>query len=294
MKRSKVSFMRAIKLMIKNSYNHNVLRNAAALAFHLLFALFPILIFISNLLGLINFNVFSLTQNLSGVLPVAVIDLIETFFYHIANSSSETLLWFSLVFSIWFPLRAVSGLMEDVRRAYGMGMSKSPVQYILRQLICTLVLLLLIVVTLFLAILGENMMKFLIGFLVESVDISVQILRIWHYLRFAIIGVFAFITIGIIYGVALERKVAIRSLLPGILSTMISWIVVNIGFSFYVENFADYSVIYGTLGAVMVVLVWLYLTSIILILGGEFNAALYYLKEGKQNDMYIDHKQKKD
>ena len=52
------------------------------------------------------------------------------------------------------------------------------------------------------------------------------------------------------------------------------WLVVSIGFSAYVENVADYSVIYGTLGAVIVLLVWLYLTSFVLILGAEFNAAL--------------------
>lgn len=50
----------------------------------------------------------------------------------------------------------------------------------------------------------------------------------------------------------------------------------SIGFSIYVENVADYSVIYGTLGAVIVLLIWFYLTSFILILGAEFNAALWY------------------
>ena len=60
---------------------------------------------------------------------------------------------------------------------------------------------------------------------------------------------------------------------------MVVWLVVSIGFSVYVENFANYSVIYGTLGAVIVLLVWLYLTSFVLILGAEFNAALLHANE---------------
>ena len=63
---------------------------------------------------------------------------------------------------------------------------------------------------------------------------------------------------------------------------MVSWLLVSIGFSVYVEQFANYSVIYGTLGAVIMLLVWLYLTLFILIFGAEFNAALCAIREEKE------------
>ncbi len=62
--------------------------------------------------------------------------------------------------------------------------------------------------------------------------------------------------------------------MPGIAAALTSWMIVSIGFSFYVENFANYSIIYGTLGAVIVLLIWLYMTAAILILGAELNVAL--------------------
>ena len=88
-----------------------------------------------------------------------------------------------------------------------------------------------------------------------------------------------FAVVGLLYAVAQVRKNRVRTIMPGVALAMISWLVVSIGFSAYVENFANYSVIYGTLGAVIVLLIWLYLTSFILILGAEFNAALLHTNE---------------
>ena len=85
-----------------------------------------------------------------------------------------------------------------------------------------------------------------------------------------------FAVVGMLYAIAQDRKQGVKTIMPGLLLAMISWLAVSICFSVYVENFANYSVIYGTLGAVIVLLVWLYLTSFVLILGAEFNAALLH------------------
>lgn len=95
-----------------------------------------------------------------------------------------------------------------------------------------------------------------------------------QYLRFALLATIMFAVVGLLYAVAQDRKNRVRTIMPGVVLAMVAWLVVSIGFSAYVENVADYSVIYGTLGAVIVLLVWLYLTSFVLILGAEFNAAL--------------------
>ena len=80
--------------------------------------------------------------------------------------------------------------------------------------------------------------------------------------------------LGTLYVASLDKRQTIKDILPGIMAALTSWMIVSIGFSFYVENFADYSVIYGTLGAVIVLLMWLYMTAVILILGAELNAAI--------------------
>ena len=80
--------------------------------------------------------------------------------------------------------------------------------------------------------------------------------------------------LGALYAFSMDKRPPIRQILPGIIAALISWMIVSIGFSFYVENFAHYSLIYGTMGAMIVLLMWLYITALVLILGAEFNAAL--------------------
>lgn len=279
-KKYRVSFKKTIGHMAQNYYRHGIGINSAALAYYFMFALFPLLIFISNLLGLLNLNIYSITHTLGKILPSAIVGIIETYFEYVTSTSNHTLLWFSLVFSIWFPLRAVQGLMGDVRRAYGLGMPKRIISYTIKQLIFTIVFLAVIILTLLLSLMGENVITFIINLFPKSTfDVSEYVLGIWQYIRFLPIAALMFATIGVLYAMALEHIKPVKDIMPGITLSLISWLVVSIGFSFYVENFAHYSLIYGTIGAVVILLIWLYLTSLILILGAEFNAALEYAKE---------------
>ena len=80
--------------------------------------------------------------------------------------------------------------------------------------------------------------------------------------------------LGALYALSMDKRPPIKQILPGIIAALISWMIVSIGFSFYVEDFAHYSLIYGTMGAMIVLLMWLYMTALVLILGAELNAAL--------------------
>ena len=268
-----------LRLLVKNSFEHDIDKNAAALAYYLLFALFPLLIFISNLLGLLNLNVTAITQFLQQFLPQDIVGLVQTYLDYISHTSSPSLLCFALIFSIYFPMRAAKGLMADVRLAYHLEKPSHPIKYAVRQLVYTIVLLLVIGLTLLLSILGKHILSYINNLLPENaLRMPSYILIIWQYLRFIPIGLLMFIALGTLYVVALDKKQSVKSILPGIIVSFILWMIVSIGFSFYVENFANYSVIYGTLGAVIVLLVWLYMTAIILILGAELNATLQTIR----------------
>ena len=80
--------------------------------------------------------------------------------------------------------------------------------------------------------------------------------------------------LGTLYAASMDKRQPIKTFLPGIFFALFGWMLVSIGFSFYVEHFADFSVVYDTLGAVVVLLTWLYMTAVILILGAELNAVL--------------------
>ena len=273
-----------IRLAIQNAITHDVGKSAAALTYYMLFALFPLLIFISNLVGLLDLNVASITAALLPIMPDDVVYLLESYLNHITDNSSEVLLWFSLVFTVWFPMRAVKGLMDDVRLAYGLGKPAKPVLYTIRQLVFTVVFLVFIVILFLLAILGRRFVTTAIAWLGfnQVLEIPPFLLNLWQYLRFALLAAIMFAVVGMLYAIAQDRKQGVKTIMPGVLLSMISWLAVSIGFSVYVENFANYSVIYGALGAVIVLLIWLYMTSFILIMGAEWNAALFKYRHSEE------------
>ena len=271
-----------LRLLFTNLFEHNVGKSAAALAYYLLFALFPLLIFASNLLGLLDLNINAVTETLSHFMPKDVVGLVENYLDYVSHTSSKTLLWFALVFSIWFPMRAVKGLMLDVRKAYHLGTPKKLIRYEIRQLIYTVVFLIVIAVTLFLSTMGENILSLIFEYFPKNAPkISGYLLNIWQYVRFIPAGILMFVALGTLYARSMDEKQKFRTFLPGITLALFAWMIVSIGFSFYVENFASYSIIYGTLGTVIILMVWLYMTSLILIIGAELNAALKTIRQSE-------------
>lgn len=278
---------RTVIRVVRNVMDHNVMRNGASLAYYLLFALFPMLIFISNVLGMLDLNVATITTAMSRILPGDIVNLIGTYLEYVAENSSSTLMWFSLVFSIIFPMRAVSGLMDDVRTAYQLGKPKGRISYTIRQLIYTVLLIVVIGLTLLFSTVGQRVLNFLLDLIPDTGEIPVSrwMLTGWQYFRFLLVGVLMFAALGVLYALPQDHRQPVRDILPGVGVALVAWLLVSIIFSFYVENFASYSVIYGTLGAVIVLLMWLYITAVILILGAEFNAALRTVRaENKERE----------
>lgn len=277
--------IQTMRQLAVNLYDHDVGKRAAALAYNMLFAMFPFLIFISNLLGLLELNVDSIVMRLLPVLPRDVVELAGSYLNYVSENSSPVLLWFSLVFTVVFPLRVAHGLMDDVRSAYQLGKPKNPFRYALRQLFLTLILLIVFVLTLVLSTLGRRVLKFAEEWLpvMDSFRIPDFLYTLWHYLRFALAYLFMFGAVGTLYVFAQDERQPIRCVLPGVICASASWLILSVAFSFYVENFANYSIIYGTLGAVIVLLLWLYMTAMVLIIGAEINAANKMVREGLVN-----------
>lgn len=267
---------RTVRLLIANYFRHDVGRHGAALAYYLLFTLFPVLIFISSLLGLLELDVASISRALAGILPRDVVELLRMYLDYVSRTSSGSMLWFSLVFSIYFPMRAAKCLMDAVRRAYHLRAPKRPVAYVFRQLLFTVVLLVVIALSLTFSVLGQKVL----GFFADLLPVSRLLLAVWHYLRFFLLAVIMFATLGALYALAQDQRQPVSTIVPGAVASLAAWMALSIAFSFYVENLASYSVIYGTLGAVIVLMIWLYLTATILIMGAELNAALRTARTG--------------
>lgn len=261
--------------LVQRYLNNNISTKSAAMAYYLVFTLFPLMIVLGNVLALFHINVDTLTSFLKPLMPMDTIQLLASYISYVNESFSPVFLSFAIIFSIYFPYRAIKDLMEDVRAAYGLGKRASFLSSLWRELVCTFLIPLSLLLSFLLVVLGENVIRFFLGFFpADFFHISDLILHLWQYLRFVVAALLMGASLGVLYQLSLDQWVRFKKVVPGIAFAILVWIVMCIGFSFYVENFAHYSVIYGALGGFIVLLLWLYWTSLIFIMGGEFNAAI--------------------
>ena len=259
--------------MIRRYYVHDVARDSAALTYYLLFAIFPLLIFVSTLLGVLELDIASITAVLAPILPSDVVDIIRTYLEYVAANQSRQLLWFSLVFSIWFPMRSTGCLMHSLRKAFGRSAPENILLGQLRTLLFTIWMIFVIGLTL--VVVGRRALYFLSGFL----PLSETFISVWGYLRFIILGLVMAISLGILYQLALGQRRPLREVLPGVGSSLAAWLLLSMAFSYYVENMARYAQLYGSIATIVVVLLWLYMSGQVLILGAELSASLIHRKK---------------
>lgn len=261
--------------MIRRYYVHDVARDSAALTYYLLFAIFPLLIFVSTLLGVLELDIASITAVLTPILPSDVVDIIRTYLEYVAANQSRQLLWFSLIFSIWFPMRSTGCLMHSLRKAFGRSAPENILLGQLRTLLFTIWMIFVIGLTLTLVVVGRRALYFLSGFL----PLSETFISVWGYLRFIILGLVMAISLGILYQLALGQRRPLREVLPGVGSSLAAWLLLSMAFSYYVENVARYAQLYGSIATIVVVLLWLYMSGQVLILGAELSASLIHRKK---------------
>lgn len=256
--------------MVTRYFDHDVARDGAALTYYLLFAIFPLLILISTLLGLLQLDVGYVTAVLEPLLPEDVLDVVLSYLEYVSLNTNRQLFWFSLVFSIWFPMRSTGCLMHSLRKAFGQDAPESAVKGQLRTLLFTVWLIVVIAVTLVLVVVGRQGLS-LIG---RFITLPPQFVSLWLYLRFAVLAAIMAVSLALLYMLAQGRRQPLREVLPGVVTSLAAWMVLSMAFSYYVETAGRYSVLYGSIATVIVVLLWLYMSGQVLILGAEFSAAL--------------------
>lgn len=271
----RTGFGRLAADMVQRYYAHDVARDSAALTYYLLFAIFPLLIFISTLLGLLELDIAYITSVLEPLFPADVLNVVRSYLEYVSANPSRQLLWFSLVFSIWFPMRASGCLMHSLRKAFGRSAPESLWRSQLRILLFTVWLIVVIAVTLCLVVVGRTVLEFVGRF----VSVTEAFITAWSSLRFVVLALVMVVTLVLLYMLSQGQRRPLREVLPGVASSLAAWMVLSMAFSYYVEHMGQYSVLYGSIATVIVVLLWLYMSGQVLILGAEFSAALTEAKK---------------
>lgn len=256
--------------LVQRYFAHDVARDSAALTYYLLFAIFPLLIFVSTLIGKLDLDIDATVAWLAQLLPAEVVSVVDSYLNYVTENSSPQLLWFSLIFSVWFPMRATGCVLHSMRKAFGKGAPESMVGALGRNFLFTIVLVVTIGASIFMTVVGRRALEFLSRFFTLTEDF----ISAWSYLRFVLVFVMLAFAIGTLYMMAQGRRCPLGQVWPGVILSLLAWMGLSIAFSYYVENIAQYAALYGSIATIVVVLVWLYLSATVVILGAEFTAVL--------------------
>lgn len=270
-------FLRLTYLMGRRYLRHRIGTQSAALAFYLLFTVFPFLIFISALLGLLQLDVAAVMLDLGEVLPRSVVELAAAYLNHVGENPSVRLLLFGLVFSVYFPMRSTNVLMRSVRTAYHLGPPRSPLRHWVKIFAYTVLLMGVIVLTLVLLTGSDR----ILAAAVEHLYLPPLVARLWARLRFPLVAVACYGALLFLYALAQDTRQPWKNLWPGTLMALVGWLGLSMLYSWYVEHVAQYSVLYGSIGAVIVLLVWLNMSAVLLILGAELNGVIIGLRRDR-------------
>jgi membrane protein len=241
---------------------------AAALTYYAVLSIFPGLLVLVSVLGLVGESaVQPLIDNLRGLAPGAVTDILTT-----GTQSLGVLTVVGLAVALWSASGYIAAFMRASNAIYDVPEG--------RPIWKTLPIRLGLTVLTGLVLLASALMVVFTGGLAErlatAMDAESAALTAWNILKWPLLVILVAVMIGLLYWASPNAKQAgVRWISPGGLLAVALWIIASAGFAIYVGNFGSYNKTYGTLGGVIIFLVWLWISNIAILLGAEFDAELH-------------------
>ncbi|WP_223642943.1 YihY/virulence factor BrkB family protein [Planococcus sp. 4-30] len=242
----------------------------AQLAFFFLLSIFPLLIFLVTLLPYLAISEDEIYSFLEEVVPAEVYTLIESTLVEILTNQNTGLLSFGILATIWSASLGMNALIKSLNLSYKVAEDRPILLARGMSIIMTVLLIFILIVALALPIFGEQLGLLIFSFL----GLEEGFLALWNSIRFTIPGIITFVACAIIYWLAPNVKMSILSVLGGAAFAASGWLLTSYLFSLYVSNFGNFSATYGSIGGVIILMLWLYISAMLLIVGGQINAVM--------------------
>ena len=262
-----------VKRMVYRYFADGIPQAAAELSYFLLFSMFPLLMFVNSILARLDLSIEGITPVLE-MLPRTLRQLITTYLNQLSGTPSFSPMLIGIGLTLYFLSRAVRSMMRTVNDIYHVEVSRGMVKDVLISLGITAGFLVSVVCSFVLVVAGRA----LIRLLPQIVPVPQAVLDATHDASFWVMIAFIFLFLMLFNCVVPNLHLKFREVWPGALFSLVAWILVSWVFSFYVDNMARYSVLYGSLAAIIVLMLWLYIVSIILLMGPQLNHTLVVMR----------------
>jgi membrane protein len=263
----------------KRVYNEivedEVLDSAAQLAYYFLFALFPLLIFLTSIFGFVvganNELRNELFSYLGRVLPGSALDLVRGVIEEVSQSSSGGKISLGLLLALWAASSGLQAITQSLNRAYDVKESRPWWKLRLTSLGLTVSLALTIISALIIILFGSHF----IDYAEQTLGFGAFLTTIWAIAQYLIALAFVLLGFALIYYFSPDLKDQHWTFVtPGAIVGVGLWLLISFAFRIYLSYFNSYSATYGSLGALIVLLLWLYFTGLAILIGGEINSEI--------------------
>lgn len=270
---SDMSLLDLGKRSFKQFQEDDMTTYAAALTYRLLLAIFPFLLFLLTVLGALGISEFFtwiLDQARSAMAP-DVYSQVEKIVNQVQGGASGGLLSFGLIAALWSAAAGVRSLINALNHAYDVEDERAIWKLYPLSLVYTVGLAVLFIVAVGLMFLGPQTATWLAG----QIGLGDVVVTLWNWLRIPVAIVVMMVAVAVIYYFLPNLDQPFKIVSPGSVIAVIAWLVASFIFFFYVSNFGNYNATYGSLGGIIVFLLYLYISAATLLFGAEVNAEIF-------------------
>jgi membrane protein len=250
---------------------NDMLTYAAALAFQALFSIFPFLIVLIAMLGMMDLMQFYdwIRDQLGVFLPNEAMAQVERVIEEVRQPRGG-LISIGLIVVLWVASGAMRVTINALNKVYKVTEGRPFWKLYPLSIIYTLCIAGMLISAAVLMVLGPQAMTWL----AEQIGIEQVIVTAWTWMRIPVALMLLMVAVAFVYYIAPDVEQKVRFITPGSVLSVLVWIGASIGFGFYIQNFADYSAVYGSIGTVIVLMMYFYISAAVLLFGAELNAVI--------------------
>ncbi len=243
---------------------------AAQSAFFIILSFFPFIMLLLTLLQYLPFSQEQLSHFTIGFLPDDIDRLVQSVINELYEKASGTVVSITAVVALWSAAKGVMALTKGFNAVYGIDETRGYLRLRLRAMLYTLAFVIILLVTLGVLVFGSSIYHWLIARMPSRLDMALRIISMRSLAGFVLLSVFFLL----MYLFLPNRRTRIRDELPGAVVSACGWLAFSYIYSYYIEHLGNFSYLYGSLTAVVLLILWLYFCMYILFFGAELNVFL--------------------
>ena len=275
--RTKNKLIIFINELVRRYNDNRIAYTSGSMAYFFTLSLFPFIMFLNALIGLVNLDNTTLVALISPFFPAQIVDLLVTYNDYIANISNNYVLIFSIIISLYSDSRAVNAINITINTIYGIEQRRHPVSDFLLSTIFTLAVGILTLVLLAAIAVGSKLFEQL-----YIVHLTGQTITVLTITVISLAFIMIFFVLMFLYYFAPYRRMRLRRVVWGSLFSTVGIALIGVAISIYVRLSHRFSLLYGSIGAIIVVMLWFYIFGNIVSIGAEMNHLLEQMANTKK------------